>query len=132
MSDDNSASEQEIAEKLTNFVTALADFEKAMNEQREGALQDLKELMTPHSSWTPETTIRQVLTPHQFELWSNYCVGSEYHATFMSIADKPCSEITFDEFWSIMDNPDKNPVQDEQVLIKFLMCCKGVNQRPEK
>jgi len=132
MSDDNLASEQEIVETLTNFVTALVDFEKEMNERREKVFQDLEELMTPHSSWTPETTIRQVLTPQQFEIWSNYCVGSEHHAAFMSIADKPCSEITFDDCWPIMNNPDKNSVEDEQVLIKFLMCCEGFNQKPEK
>lgn len=128
MSNDNSESEQEIVETLAQFVTALVDFEKEMNEQRERALQDLKELMTPNSSWTPQTTIRQILTPEQFEMRSNYCVGSEHHEAFMSIADKPCSEITDDEDWAILQNPNKDSPDDGGILLKFLVYRKTIKR----
>jgi hypothetical protein len=115
---------------LGQLVGAIVDLEQEMLENTEEAWQDLQNMLTPDPSWTPSTTIRQILTPEQLELWNDHCLGTEHPDAISRIADTPFSEITSEDAFKILGIPFKDPPENgRELIVKFLMCCNSAEGR---
>lgn len=108
---------------LGQMVGAIVDLEQEMQDNMNKAWQELETFITTDPTWTPSTTIRQVLTSEQLELWNDFCRGSEHPDAVSSIADKPYSDITFEDIWKILGIEYKDPPENGKLLVRFLMSC---------